>query len=498
MYYFATRTMDQKLTGIEQAILKRLKLFKKHNVDSKIMTTIYNPRLHSNITNYELKDNDIVNVYDFIQDSQSFNGSVVRLNDLPLPKNSRLIHTNGVTDVRVDSKRVMSITCFPGTENQVNEVTYYDRFKNTVQKDVYDSRGFLSLIKYYDQNGSVCNEEFYSPEGKLKLHLSYKSVNNNITVTSFRVVNYKNSDYDFDSQAQLTSFVFDELNNSGNDGFISDRDVAAAESLVIMKTPAKKFLFFHNIMTPKVEDLNDGPIWGTHQYDLDHLDSFEAIAVSTKTQAEHIIKRFNPIKPVVSIPAGYAEPNDIHVSMSKRKKNSIICVARIDNQKRLDHLVEITNLIHQSIPDIQVNVYGVVRDNNLANRLNARIKDLQIENVIHLARYTEDIDVVYDDTQLMLSTSRYEGFNMSLLEGQNHGIPVISYDIPYGPSEIIEDQKSGYLVENGRQKEMADLAIGLLQNDKKLQEFSNAAYESAQRFSENNVWKLWDNEIVNH
>lgn len=39
-----------------------------------------------------------------------------------------------------------------------------------------------------------------------------------------------------------------------------------------------------------------------------------------------------------------------------------------------------------------------------------------------------------------------EGFSLALLESLAHGVPVISYDIKYGPNELITSDFNGYLI----------------------------------------------------
>ncbi len=39
-----------------------------------------------------------------------------------------------------------------------------------------------------------------------------------------------------------------------------------------------------------------------------------------------------------------------------------------------------------------------------------------------------------------------EGFSLALLESLAHGVPVISYDIKYGPNELITPDFNGYLI----------------------------------------------------
>ena len=53
-------------------------------------------------------------------------------------------------------------------------------------------------------------------------------------------------------------------------------------------------------------------------------------------------------------------------------------------------------------------------------------------------------------------TSLYEGFPMVLVEVSSYGVPLVSFDINTGPSDIIENKKSGFLIEDGNFQEFAD------------------------------------------
>ena len=58
----------------------------------------------------------------------------------------------------------------------------------------------------------------------------------------------------------------------------------------------------------------------------------------------------------------------------------------------------------------------------------------------------------YGKYDLYLLTSDYEGMPNSLMEAMGAGLPCIATDCPTGPSELIEDGKSGFLVPVGDYK----------------------------------------------
>ena len=61
-------------------------------------------------------------------------------------------------------------------------------------------------------------------------------------------------------------------------------------------------------------------------------------------------------------------------------------------------------------------------------------------------RLLSNLDQEYSDAYLSLITSNMEGFSLALLESLAHGVPVISYDIKYGPNELITPDFNGYLI----------------------------------------------------
>ena len=57
---------------------------------------------------------------------------------------------------------------------------------------------------------------------------------------------------------------------------------------------------------------------------------------------------------------------------------------------------------------------------------------------------------------MFVMTSQMEGLPMVLLEAKSWGLPLVSFDIMTGPSDIIQDGINGYLIEEGNIDEMAE------------------------------------------
>ncbi|PZJ48887.1 glycosyl transferase family 1, partial [Staphylococcus aureus] len=78
-------------------------------------------------------------------------------------------------------------------------------------------------------------------------------------------------------------------------------------------------------------------------------------------------------------------------------------------------------------------------------------------------------------------------------ESLSVGTPVISYDVDYGPSELIQDGFNGYLVPQGDINQMVEKVDQLLNNTQKLQQFSINSIESAQQYNATTISTKWQN-----
>ena len=95
------------------------------------------------------------------------------------------------------------------------------------------------------------------------------------------------------------------------------------------------------------------------------------------------------------------------------------------------------------------------------------------------------------ESSIKVLTSRYEGFGLVLIESMINGVPCISFDCPYGPSDIIQDGENGYLVENGNIQELADRICYLIENEEVRKTMGQKARLSAMRYAPENIMPVW-------
>ena len=103
------------------------------------------------------------------------------------------------------------------------------------------------------------------------------------------------------------------------------------------------------------------------------------------------------------------------------------------------------------------------------------------------------------NSSVFVLPSRYEGFGLVLIEAMTNGLPCISFDCPYGPSDIINDGEDGFLIPNGNIQAMADKICYLIENEEERKEMGREAHQSAMRYAPENIMPMWEklfNDIV--
>ena len=178
----------------------------------------------------------------------------------------------------------------------------------------------------------------------------------------------------------------------------------------------------------------------------------------------------------------------IPTQQSPLTEKRVIAVGRYVYQKGFDLLLQAWAKIEKQYPDWQLAIYG---DGN-RTPYEQQMEDLGIDSTrCHLNGPTADIQQEYINSSIFAFSSRFEGFGMVLVEAMACGLPVISFDCPCGPKDIIQDHIDGLLVENGRVEALAD-ALACLMGDEYLRlSMAEAGVRNVQRFGLDSIAGRW-------
>src|SRR5699024_8745502 len=113
-----------------------------------------------------------------------------------------------------------------------------------------------------------------------------------------------------------------------------------------------------------------------------------------------------------------------------------VMISRLTSPKRVEDAVRATIWAHSHLPEINLKVYG---DGTRRESLDRLIKRLGGEGAVSLEGYDSSASTHFKHARFSVLSSRFEGFGLVLVESMAAGCIPISYDIKYGPADIITD-----------------------------------------------------------
>ena len=94
-------------------------------------------------------------------------------------------------------------------------------------------------------------------------------------------------------------------------------------------------------------------------------------------------------------------------------------------------------------------------------------------------------------------TSRSEGFGLALLEAMSAGCIPIAYDIRYGPRDLIDHGRNGFLIRSGHVMGLARAILRLQRLPReRIADMRTAARRTAERYTDDSVLEQWAAELT--
>ncbi len=125
------------------------------------------------------------------------------------------------------------------------------------------------------------------------------------------------------------------------------------------------------------------------------------------------------------------------------RARTVVAAGRLVPQKGFDLLIEAFAPVHDRHPDWQLHIFG---GGPLRAELTALIERHGLAGVVRLRGLSRTLDDEFARASIFVLSSRKEGLPMVLLEAMSAGLPVVSFDCPTGPADVVDDGVNGLLV----------------------------------------------------
>ena len=248
---------------------------------------------------------------------------------------------------------------------------------------------------------------------------------------------------------------------------------------------------------------NSSLIFESHT--LCHAERIEASSFLRKIHM-WILKRYlRKVKGIIALTEGDAKdwrhinhnvcviPNVVHLndtnSFSSCTSNKVVFVGRFSKQKDIGCLLDIWMKVFQRNPEWSLHIYGEVCD--VEENMYVRVQSLKNLGVVYHTPVKDNMIEEYKKYSILLLSSLFEPFGLVLPEAMSCGLPVVSFDCPYGPADIVTDGLDGFLIKNRDVDTFADRVCQLIEDQSLRQRMGQAAIKSAQRYRVDQIMPKW-------
>ena len=273
----------------------------------------------------------------------------------------------------------------------------------------------------------------------------------------------------------------------------SDMHVADLKALLSVTLPVVKIVECHCGRSAYFKDLVKikGLFEKTKQYLqkkrlLRAISKFDRIVVMTEAEKDDWKQKDK----VVSIPNMLVHyPKDVHKGGHSYRR--AISVGRFAYQKGYDLLLKAWRTVEDYHPDWCLDIYGSL-DGGIGEyeQLQRQIETLDIHTVL-LHSATTDIYSSYFESDLYVSSSRFESFGLVLVEAMACGLPIVGFGSLYGPVSIIKDGSTGVLVPPYDTQQLAEAICRMIEHPEERVRMGENGRLEAKKYLPEQIMPIW-------
>lgn len=217
----------------------------------------------------------------------------------------------------------------------------------------------------------------------------------------------------------------------------------------------------------------------------EHYPNLDALVVLTEEDRADYTKVLGMTR-VARIPNALPE---LTGGRSALDRPVVVAAGRLTNQKGFDLLIRAFAPVARAHPDWVLRIYG---GGVHAARLRALIAKHDLTENVALMGPTRHLGNELEVASVFALSSRFEGFGMVIIEAMSKGVPVVSFDCPRGPGEIIRDGQDGVLVPNGDVAALSEALVRMIEDESMRKRVGEEGLSTAARYEIDAVGRDWD------
>lgn len=471
--------------GVETGQAYRAKVFRSLGLEAKFIfaTTFPEANIQHETEYLGFLDSEVVWMYDFFTDCgiSPVTYTLEQLEDSFEEKNYTFSRDGDTATYHFpDLNTYWNVFMTDEASDYVHRVMIISDNK-LIRKDYYtfcriyseyftpvDGQAHLYLRRFFNRDGSVAYEEI--PE------------ENNTAL-------YKFPDRVLYSREELVAEMMSRLKLTENDVVLIDLEPGMIEKAAFIQNaaPARIGCVMHADHYLHYDE--EHILWyGIYEYVFAHSDKISFFITNTEAQSNLLreqMKKYQGAEPAIyTIPVTGLDR--VREPQMGRRRHALISVGRLAPEKRMNQVIEAVVMAREEIPDLSLDIYGEGRDEK---ELKGLIDRLDCGSFVRLCGF-QKLDELYQEYDAYVSASYVETLGVTLLEAVGSGLPIVSYDMPYGAQMFIDEGENGYKVP---WEDIEGLAKGIVRlfTEADLEAFRKHSYEKARAYLNEEVERKW-------
>lgn len=395
-------------------------------------------------------------------------------------------------------------------DDTLDFIDYFDAHERRERREYIDYYGNMTRLQYFTpEENKVMEEHFYNRRGKVILTIYHDPETGKVTqVKNFGEDDRVLSETDGDQTPYRKDWLDQVIAESDRETVVISDTRPTDELVVLLDDKKVKGLIRPHSNHLRNPDDPASELNRRNKYAVESVKDVDGLVVLTEKQRHDIVERFGHPEKVFVVP-NYYDPGPPKITglrtllnnmkhrtrKIERDMKKVVIISRFSSIKSIDHTIKAFKEVVAAVPEATLEIWG---SGDKKQEYMDLIKKLALEDSVKVKGYTQDPGNVYRSGALSVVTSKAEGFSLSVMESMVNETPVVSYDIRYGPSDMIEDGKNGFLIRKGDTAALAERMIHMLQNPEETRNMGIAAGHTMRtKFSIESYQKKWFS-LVDH
>jgi glycosyltransferase involved in cell wall biosynthesis len=170
----------------------------------------------------------------------------------------------------------------------------------------------------------------------------------------------------------------------------------------------------------------------------------------------------------------------------------VVSAGRFVERKGFVRLVQAYEPVARRHPDWQLHLYG---RGEQEEQVAKEIRRLGVEQQVIMKGQSDEFDKVLGEAAIFANGAHYEGFGMVMTEALSKGVPLVGFDVPIGPREIVQDGVNGRLIPDGDLDGFAKALLQLIEDEDLRRQMGVNAQATARSYEIGAIGRRWDDLI---